>query len=179
MIIGKRLAGEIDGTFNRRECHIALGLTQHFKGFSNYPAINHRHQIVAFSRWNKCPGRDDAAIFIDHPYQYFVVRNHMIAFDMSDGLGEQLKAITVEGRGEPMDPLHLTMTLHYRIIIGLINMQPVATAVLGHITGSIGSSQNISQIAGIGDNRNHSDGDANLERLVVPGKTKIPDRQAN
>src|ERR1700742_292459 len=88
--------------------------------------------------------------------------------DRADLLGHQHETATVQGRVEPLYPTHLTVTGFYLLIIGSIQLNPVAAVIFCEVAGLVGGTQRVADRGHCLIEHNDSDTGVDCEDSAVP-----------
>lgn len=138
------------------------------------PAVNRRHQAVAFGRGEKVARRDDRALLIDQTQQHFELPAAGAVLEVENTLLPDLEAVFLQRFLQTGHPFHF-LALALAGGAAEVELRAVAAQVLGDVAGRVGRTHYF-----LGGNRfvvdrAHANTRGYLEIPVVPGKTMAGD----
>ncbi len=143
------------------------------------PAIQRRHQVIAFRSRNELVRPDQLAVLVAHPQQQLVVTAAFALgfLDADDRLEIQLESILFDGAGNPRDPLHLLVA--QRCVAVLVEMHLVAAHVLRGVAGDVGGTHDACDVGAVAADHDDTDRTAHGRKRVLPLEAIALDRAAD
>ena len=177
LVVAEALAGEVDRTHGELLPFVRRGY-QPAERVLDHPAVDRRHQPVAFGGGDEVVGRDDLAGFIAHAQQDLVVQTLFVVLQRPDHLPVDIEAAFLERRVDARGPLHLAPAAHEIDVILFERVHTIATEFLRRLARTLGGGHQRSDVAGIGRDRHDADRRTEPERPVFPGEPEVAHRFA-
>ena len=174
LVIAHALAGKIDGAHGKTRAFIRRR-NQPAKGILHHPAIDGRHEVIAFRRSNEMIRRHQLTLLVAHADEQFEITAHFWSLQRHDGLPVQLEAPFLKRGVDTRRPLHLATASHQIKIVFLEAMDPVATGFLRRIAGAIGSRQRCGYIGRLGVEGDQADARSEAEGTLTPNEPEAAD----
>ena len=137
LVIAQTLPRKIDGAHGKPGTLIG-SRHQPAERVFHHPAVDGRHQVVAFGGGDEMVRRHQLALLVAHADEQFEVAAAFFALQRHDGLAVQLEAAVLEGGIDPRGPLHLATTTHQVQVVFLEAVDAVAPRLLRGIAGTVG-----------------------------------------
>ncbi len=141
------------------------------------PAVDRHHHVVALGGRDEGARQDQVALGVLDADQHLVVALLVLA-QADDGLRVQPEILALEGLVQARHPHHLAVALGQPQVRFLVQVDPVAAALLGQVAGLVGRDQELGHRLAVVVDLDHADAHAQLEGVVVPHEAEILDRLA-
>src|SRR6186713_3560249 len=139
------------------------------------PAIDHRHDVVAFGGRNELGRQHQLAVLAAHAHEQLVVTARIaVVADRHDRLVVQLQAVFFAGARQARDPLHFAVALGCRAV--LIHVYAVAARVFRGVARDVGGAEDAADAFAAAVDLDDADADTDVHRAVLPFEAVFADR---
>ncbi len=138
-----------------------------------HPVIDGRHDVVAFGCRDELIRRDQLALLAAHAHHDFVEAADAGLAERLDRLVHEFQPVLLDRARDLRDPAHLAMPVAAAVVV--IELDAVATAILGRVAGHVGGTQQRRGTLDVGAHLDHADARADRERRTVPAETMVAD----
>src|SRR5690606_10962195 len=182
-LVGQCLAGDVDRAVAPARQLYLPGRDRGKRGIDD-PAIDLRHQLVAFGRSQEFRRVGGASMFGGHADQYFdrrprIVLGSRAASGGNDGLYRQFETVFMQRRLHLPQPLYVAALPRYCLVARGIHVHLSAAALLRDITGGIRGAHEVLQATARVTDLYEADRNSDIENLVLPDEAIVGDRDAD
>ena len=156
-----------------------LAVLDHRQHGADDPAIDARHEVIAFGGADESRGRHRFAVGVDHAQQNFRIAGADAGGrEAGRALDCQLQSTLVDRAVEARRPVHFFLAnIDLRVGVG-IDLDPVTPLVLGGIAGEIRQAHDRGDVVAVTVDRDQADADADLETTVALVEADFANRLA-
>ena len=144
---------------------------QRLEDLREHPAVDVAHQAVALGgRMNGVGGSTLPSSSTMRRSTSKKSGSGAVARQAADALAVEPEASLLQGLVDPHHPVHLVGPAHHLGVVPLVDLHPVAPALLGHVAGVVGRRQHLGQVLRRRVDRHQADRETDREALVLPGE---------